>query len=380
MLSSKKLSLLHAVRGFAAFYVVVFHAKFALWSGGKEYLSNFPRSEWGIFDYLLFGLDMLSANGTAMVVVFFVLSGFFIAFSFDKNNWDYKSFYQNRIIRIYAPFLFSLFFSIGVLYLVKAINPALTAENQARQFNEELLAAFRNLNLKNLALTLIFLPSGKNQYIGFNMVYWSLLYEAIFYLLIPVIINRTNLYLLISVATFLAAFFFKVENPLILYFLNYSIYFAGGLVLYHYLKANPNKKPLHANLLIASIAILFFGVVFLALVNQIRFSHLLAGGFCVGLILLFMNYEIKGNFILSFFKKLGVISYSLYLFHFPILILTYAIFTKVTGDYVFYSRIYWIGVIASVLIAYPVYYLLEEKTLRFLSKLKTKPAHVPVHK
>jgi peptidoglycan/LPS O-acetylase OafA/YrhL len=158
MLSSNKLTLLHAIRGLAALYVVVFHAKFVLWVGGKEYLEKYPRSNWGVTDYLLFLSDMLSANGTAMVIVFFLLSGFFIAYSFDKNKWPYKEFYINRFVRIYIPFIFSVSFAIFVLFLIKEINISLSQPNIERQFNNELVSAFSNLNTEGFIRTLFFLP------------------------------------------------------------------------------------------------------------------------------------------------------------------------------------------------------------------------------
>jgi peptidoglycan/LPS O-acetylase OafA/YrhL len=380
MLTSKKLTLLHAVRGFAAFYVVVFHAKFALWSGGKEYLTKYPQKEWNLWDYLVFAVDMLSSNGTAMVIVFFVLSGFFISYSFDKNKWQLKDFYINRLIRIYVPFLFSLFFAIGVLFLVKEINPALADKNFDRQFNHELAAAFYNLNFKGLISSLFFLPFGKNDYIGFNMVYWSLLYEAIFYLLIPITINRLKPYLLFSLLTLGLSYFFSNKFPIFRYFLEFSIYFAAGLSLFHFIKARPGFKPLPALLFAGVLALCFGAVIGLGLINQIRLSHVVAGVLSIGLILYIINYEVRENFITTIFKKLGLISYTLYLFHFPVLILTYAILTKLTGEYLFYERIYWVGVLAAVLISYPVYFLVEDKSLRLISKLKRKPASVPVLK
>lgn len=42
LLSYQELDILHALRGFCAFYVVVYHAKFLLWSGGTEYLRVSP--------------------------------------------------------------------------------------------------------------------------------------------------------------------------------------------------------------------------------------------------------------------------------------------------------------------------------------------------
>jgi len=37
-LSYQQLDILHSLRGFCALYVAVFHAKFILWSGGRQFL------------------------------------------------------------------------------------------------------------------------------------------------------------------------------------------------------------------------------------------------------------------------------------------------------------------------------------------------------
>ncbi|KAA9327384.1 acyltransferase family protein [Adhaeribacter soli] len=372
MLSNEKMPLLHAVRGFAAFYVVVFHAKYALWSGGKDYISKFPRSEWGIFDYLTFALDMLSANGTAMVIVFFVLSGFFIAYSFDKNAWPLKDFFINRAIRIYVPFLFSVLLAVGVLWVIKETNPVLTEPNVDRQFNNRIAAAFTNLNFAGVVSSLFFLPYGQNKYIGFNMVYWSLLYEAIFYLLIPVTINRLKPYLLISIGALFISSFYRTDFPLLRYFLEFSIYFAAGLSLFHYMKANPGKKPMPETLLQLVMIALFLATVLFGLLDWIRWGHILAGALSILLIIYIINYDVRENLVIRFFKKLGVISYTLYLIHFPILILLYSMLNKITGVFVFYDRIYWIGVAIATLVSFPLYALIEEKSIRVISTLKKK--------
>ena len=364
--------LLHAVRGFAAFYVVVFHAKYALWSGGQDYISRFPRSEWGFLDYMTFALDMLSANGTAMVIVFFVLSGFFIAYSFDKNSWPLKDFFINRAIRIYVPFLFSVFLSVAVLLIIKETNPVLAEPNVDRQFNNRIVAAFTNLNFVGVVSSLFFLPYGQNKYIGFNMVYWSLLYEAIFYLLIPITINRLKPYLGVSIVALFISFFFRSQFPLLRYFLEFSIYFAAGLSLFHFMKANPGIRPMNAILLQLVMVALFLATVFFGLLDWLQLSHMLAGALSILLIIYIINYEVKENLIIKFFKKLGVISYTLYLVHFPILILLYSILNKITGTFVFYDRIYWIGVAIATLVSFPLYALIEEKSIKVISALKKK--------
>jgi peptidoglycan/LPS O-acetylase OafA/YrhL len=113
---------LHIIRGLAALYVALGHAKVVFWVGGREYIDKFPRSEWGIIDYLLFALDLFSSSAQEFVIVFFVLSGFFIAYSFDKNNWSWKGFYANRALRIYPPYIASAIFAVAVIFFINYYN------------------------------------------------------------------------------------------------------------------------------------------------------------------------------------------------------------------------------------------------------------------
>src|SRR5690554_895399 len=102
-LDSNKLTLIHGIRGVAATIVVFCHAKFLFWVGGTEFLMRFPTADWGILDYVFFAFDMSTSNGTAMVVMFFVLSGFFIAYSYQTNLWKLFDFYRIRFLRVYIP-------------------------------------------------------------------------------------------------------------------------------------------------------------------------------------------------------------------------------------------------------------------------------------
>jgi peptidoglycan/LPS O-acetylase OafA/YrhL len=368
-LSLEKLRLLHAIRGFAALYVVICHAKFPLWVGGRKYIQTIPREEWSILDYLMFVLDMLSTQGSAMVIIFFVLSGFFIAYSFEKNNWLLKDFYTNRMLRIYIPYLASVLFAVLILICVKSLTPALAVNNQDVEFNSTLVEAFEQLNLKSLFYSLFFLPNG--QYIGFNFVYWSLLYESIFYLIVPFVIKRPYQYLYFSISIFIISLFYQNANPIAKFFLDYSIYFSLGLVLYHLLQSG-KIRLINKYFLILTLAASFLFLLVLGLMTYHKYSYIFAGLIGAGLITLFIQNDIKDYLILKFFKLMGTISYTLYLFHFPVLILCYSVAVYITGKYLFYDRIYWIGVLIAMAVSYYMYYLVEDKSLKLISKFKKK--------
>jgi len=97
-MKNKKLEKLEAIRGFAALYVVLFHA--------------LPQKIY------LFGINVgvLFRFGSEAVIVFFVLSGFVIKYSWQRSsNKSFRYYFSHRFIRLYIP----LFFIFILGYLLK---------------------------------------------------------------------------------------------------------------------------------------------------------------------------------------------------------------------------------------------------------------------
>ncbi len=158
--SKLKFSLLHSIRGIAALYVVVYHARFILWSGTSEYLLRFPRAGWHFVDYALCGIDLFFSAGSQMVIIFFVLSGFFITMTLQKNETSaankFQQFYIIRCIRIYIPYVASIVFGTLVLFMTAKISPQLFDISSNREFNTRLLAARADTTWANFYKALAF--------------------------------------------------------------------------------------------------------------------------------------------------------------------------------------------------------------------------------
>jgi peptidoglycan/LPS O-acetylase OafA/YrhL len=352
---------LHIVRGLAALLVVVFHAKYVFWVGGAVYTQQVGLH--GIADYALFAADMLSSCGKECVVIFFILSAFVIKHSFSGHHYTWPNFYKIRLIRIYWPFLFSLALSIIVLVLcVNYINPAIY-NNNLRGYNERLTAAYNDLSVGQVIKTIFFIDKG--EYAGFNYAYWSLGHELIFYLLFP-FYNLLNKYATIFATAALLTLLFIVTGYTVFY---YQIFFVAGLLLYKYFFTT-SSAPVVKNKILNRLLLLAFFIA-VNVVNKMvseKFSDLVT---------LFFSFFIF-DYILYFLKrknnllmKLGDISYSLYLNHLPVLMLTYSVVTLLTGSLVFYSRIpYYSGVIIAVLVTIPLYFLTEKPSVAYLKKLR----------
>ena len=205
-----------------------------------------------------FAIDMVFSNGTSMVMVFYVLSGFFIAYSYHKNDWSLGEFYFNRALRIYIPYLASIGISIGAMYLAKEIYPAFANNSETKDFNGYMVGSYKEQSLIVLKRTLLFMRSN-GWYYGSNFVVWSLLYEMFFYIIVPFIHKGSKTFLMLSGMIFFITTFdlkedlFNSFNIVHRFFLKYAFYFAIGLYLYDWMENRPlNKKFKFSYILIFS--------------------------------------------------------------------------------------------------------------------------------
>ncbi len=190
-----RLEKLEALRGFAALYVVLFHA--------------LPQK---IF-FLGINIGTLFRFGPESVIVFFVLSGFVIKYTYEKStDKSFRNYFIRRFIRLYVPLIF--IFLIG--YLMKCYHDGGMA-------NPELKTLLGNLfMLQDVITQKPNVISGT--YMG-NGVLWSLSYEWWFYMLFFLLaskIKTDRLNLWVNYLTVIAAisylFYPFIVNRLLMYF------------------------------------------------------------------------------------------------------------------------------------------------------------------
>ncbi|MBK7174891.1 MAG: acyltransferase [Bacteroidales bacterium] len=190
-----RLEKLEAIRGFAALYVVFFHA--------------LPQK------IELFGVNvgLLFRFGPESVIVFFVLSGFVIKFTYEKSkDKSFKFYFIRRFIRLYIP----LFFIYVLGYLIKCYGEGKLAD-------PEWITLLGNLFMLQDVITLK--PNVvSGSYMG-NGVLWSLSYEWWFYMLFFVLVtwiksDKLNKWVNILAISAAASYIFYpfIVNRLMMYF------------------------------------------------------------------------------------------------------------------------------------------------------------------
>ncbi|MBJ6119995.1 acyltransferase [Pontibacter sp. BT310] len=345
----------------AALIVVIYHAKFVLWSGGQRYLNEIGIDSVG--GYVAFAFDMLSSSGKQCVIFFFILSAVVTNYSFDKHKYTLKSFYGFRAIRIYVPYIFSVLLSVASLLAAYYYNNNIFLVEE-REYNASIKVAFDDLSALTVYKAFFFIPN--ETYAGGNFAYWSLLHEALFYLIFPIYKRLRNVTLLALLIIFAIGFYFF--NIYILY---YQCFFVVGIFFYRYFRVRSTTPVIQKEWLFFLLLLTFYAI----LNVLVKVSHqYLSDAFAIVVSLLVMDYT------LYFVQKpkrllvsLGNISYSLYLNHLSILLLFYAWLAWLLKEHVFYDRIYYYsGAILAVSFSLLLYYVIERPSLKLVYKLKKR--------
>jgi peptidoglycan/LPS O-acetylase OafA/YrhL len=365
---NKQIISIDAFRGFAATWVVFYH----LWNrfypdlSTQHYAFSF---QWPVtWDFIT--TFFLFQYGYLGVTLFFVLSGFCIhlpqARRFRKNGKDQlilKNFAQKRFWRLYPAYFASIVFTIFALVFFPAIL-SLTSDA-----NVDVLAV---MDLRGALYNALFLQQFSPDTLQFNNVYWTLLFEVQFYAFYPILLllmRRTNLTFVFLLLLFFEISSFYIKYPVEHLFLTrYYEWYLGVLAAEWYVSG---KYPIP--LLKTAIWGIFGGllVTFIPALWPFR-DVLIATGF-LGAVLYFINLEsnsesFRNSMFLKIFAPIGIISYSLYLLHVPIIDLTWSTF-RLAEKYGFISldlskTLSLIAIPISFYVAYVFYIAFEKRYLK----------------
>lgn len=330
-------------------------------------------SSWSWSDYLVFATSLSTRLAVEFVIVFFVLSGFSIAYSLKRSNHTLP-FYKKRFIRIYPPYLLALVWAGVVFIITKNLQPDFyTSQFETPTFSRytQMLSFFDPLTIVG---NLFYLPSN-----GFIVQFWSLTYEVVFYALAPVMILSRKWYYRISLVLFVAYHILQasvgMESSIFSNFLGiYNFYFAMGMFLFeHYTRFSGwvvKQGKLKALTLTLFLLLTTYSINFL-LQSESPWSFLPAGMMSCTLIVVFLSFKIKVRWLMM----LGKHSYSLYITHFATIMLFHSVYYAVVPSsdlpYIQPFGVFLLAIPFCLGASYLFYLLIEKQTKKRLSKIRS---------
>lgn len=350
LVKNGKLKFLDFVRAAATIAVFVFHT---------GYLFAFSRTS------IINWVKLVTDGGTVGVSVFFVLSGFLLFYQLYKNKEQLdgpklKAYIKKRLLRILPLYYFSLFFIVIFLR-----HDILFAADGVRSI------------LYNLIFTRGIKSGGGGGTITINPVYWSLVVEMHFYILLPIFYHffykLKNILLFVGVlllgVAYRLALVYLVKTPS-MQFMRFTPanfdYFALGM-LGAYLYVNHAKVLNYIGnqyLQIASVVVFilfvhYYDLSFLPTLSYV-FAPVLLGFITVFCMLSFLMNDrslLSKIFTSAPFLYIAKISFSIYIWHAIII-------SKVDVLALPNAQKIIINIVLTLVVSATTYYLVEAPFLR----------------
>jgi len=333
-----RLYLLDIARGFAAIVVGIFHYKIF-------YDHNLSENEYIFENQPYFNyIRLIYEHGWIAVQFFFLLSGFIFFKLYLKKIFKKKiSFYNFMVLRI------SRLYPLHIITLIIVLLIYIHLENN--NFQNPIRA-----DLEHFIYNLFLIHEwGLSKFSSFNEPSWSISVELLMYLIFFYIALRTKIIFLSLLIILLSSIlFFKFK------LLGYGGYcfFVGGLsyIIFENIKINQKNK-----------IIFFLIVIFISFFLLISFDY---NSIIIKIILLTFFFPSLINLLYlinklspQIGKKLsliGDVSYSFYLIHFPIILITILIQSHLKLKINFDSNlIFWLYMIVTFLISFFSYRFIE---------------------
>jgi peptidoglycan/LPS O-acetylase OafA/YrhL len=185
------LKVLDGIRGLAAAYVMVGHARWLLWEGHASFTAH--GESYGLLGRMVAYGSAAFRFGHEAVILFFVLSGLVIHLRYARQlaanpahaRFDLGPYLSRRARRLYPPLLFA----IALTWTLDAIGQSLGLPIYGGDTPYQLIN--RNLvphhDVATLVGNLSFVMDAYVPPFGTNGPLWSLKYEAWFYLAYPLV-------------------------------------------------------------------------------------------------------------------------------------------------------------------------------------------------
>ncbi len=313
---SKRFEILDGLRGAAALYVVIHHARLLCLESYNTGYSLHPE-RYSILDKIALILMSFFRFGSEAVTLFFLLSGLVIHYKHahsvmelnDKYRFETLKYFRNRIYRIYPPLIFSILMMLGIGYLSKWIYNVSFPEN---------------LSFKTIIGNLSFITIPYFEVVGNNYPLWSLRVEWWIYVIYPLFfyVNRKWCFQSYFIVIFIAIALFIVNLNHAYFWVDTLLFFPtwclGALVADVLSNRIGYRKEFNWLIFLIPIGLYLGGVLSNNYLSDFLFGVSLFPFF------IFILEKNSGRLntivtkFISFFKIFCPFSYTLYIIHFPI--------------------------------------------------------------
>jgi peptidoglycan/LPS O-acetylase OafA/YrhL len=315
---------LDVLRGLLSFYVLAGHARWLLWTGNASWNST-VHAGWA--NLLAHGSAVLRFGHEA-VLVFFVLSGFFIHLRLAKGfaigdgpPFSTRPYLKRRAHRILPPYVLALIVTVvmdfGGSYLFPALYQGQTGDSLL-----DLNFQRKGYTVASTLPALLLVPTALDRDFGTNGPLWSIAYEIAYYALYPLWLafRRWSLALAYGgVSSICLLLLILNVNSFAARVMSYYPIWLGGALVAELVLRRPSALRLKwAWMMVATAA---FG---LYVTTDIPFWRMLfAIIFGMAVVCLFAGLPERwcAHWWHRMLEAMGLRSYSIYVLHFPILVL-----------------------------------------------------------
>ena len=292
--------------------------------------------------------DKLIVSGYIGVDIFFVISGYLISLIALKRVHDaqsLKQFYIKRVMRIFPVFLFISFVVIFALSLIEYL------EIETLQMFRDTLTL--NSNFRAEKINLDYFGNNNNNYL---LHLWSISIELQFYLFFPLLLvsNKTKQHIK-TIAVLLAIFSLFILSFEFSYYHSLGRMFAFSIGILSYLVSSKVKSNNYIYF-VSLILLVVVANVNLGVASYPNYYNIIVV-LLSAVALLFGN--INEEKVYKPFIFIGLISYSIYLWHYPLFLFFHQLNIEVT----IFTTLTLIVIL--LLLSLFSYYMIEK---RFLSK------------
>jgi peptidoglycan/LPS O-acetylase OafA/YrhL len=310
---------LDAMRGLATLVVFLGHVHFFL----MPFSLNDALSSGAILTIIFTIIMQLFVFGHQAVILFVFLSGFWVAYSQMKRKLSKKDFLKRRITKVYLPYVFALIFSLGIDLIGNFLFP---------EFYSQFIMSVNNF------FSTLFLYGALYSGFGSNVPLITVALIIFCYLLFAIFEKHLKIGILVGIIGTIAYFVFL--EPILTIFVYWNIWLMGAIISKIYFEKKSFKLKNIKHKLIARIFDIITGLFILWVLYKnyiyvLDYSNLIAyviEDLILGLCMSYLTYRLlttKFEITLpKLFNKLSDHSYSLYLIHYPIIVIFYAYFGK----------------------------------------------------